>query len=48
MHYLVKSNENEVNLYWFKKINWNKENYKFNEKWNNIFYVRVKYDHFFG
>ena len=23
--YWFKSNENEVNLYWFKKKNWNKE-----------------------
>jgi hypothetical protein len=23
-------------IYWFKKKNWNRENDKFNEKWNNI------------
>jgi hypothetical protein len=23
-------------IYWFKKKDWNKENVKFNEKWNNI------------
>ena len=34
-------------MYWFKKKNWNKENYKFNEKWNNMFYVKVEYGHFY-
>ena len=33
--YFCKSNEDEVK-HWFKKKNWNRENEKFNEKWNNI------------
>jgi hypothetical protein len=36
MLYLVKFNENEVKYIDLRIKIWNKENVKFNEKWNNI------------
>jgi hypothetical protein len=35
----LKSNENGVKYIDLRRANWNKENDKFNEKWNNIFVV---------
>jgi hypothetical protein len=37
--YLVKIEWKWSKIYWLRKNNWNKENDKFIEKWNNIFVV---------